>query len=213
MIKKLQENISIFRLVLVLLTLGTVLKSEIDNHYSQIMYAGYLEVPIYVLFFIVYLVVLFFDVSLHLKTRRIKSLFPSIIGLLLILASFSVHYYHYYKIHQKTIFSASSNLVDYETGNIMYSIEFKENNNVVVKGQIDRGRMINYHYGTYTQSDSIIILDSDQPELNISNRFLIRTVNVNGFSERELVQVDENGKEIKNQFQFIIDSYSRFRAN
>lgn len=213
MLKKLRENISIFRLALVLFTLVTVLVSEIDNHYSQILYAGYFFGPLYLFFLIIYLVVVIFDVILYFKTKRFKSLTPSIIGCLLIIASFSVHYYHYYKIHQKTIFAATSNRVEYESGHIKYIIEFKEGYNVLVNERIYDGLQTNYYYGTYTQSDSIIILDSDQPKLNISNRFLIRTVNVNGFSERELVQVDENGTEIKNQFQFIIDSYNRFMAN
>lgn len=103
--------------------------------------------------------------------------------------------------------------MNYESSNIKYIFEFKEGNNVLVREQIDQGLLTNYYYGIFTQKDSIFILNSDQPELNISNRFLIRTVNLNGFSERELVQVDEKGKEIKNQFQFIIDSYNRFRTN
>jgi len=109
MIKKLRENISIFRLALVLLTLVTVLNSEIENHYHQKLYAAFLYEPIYLLFFIIYLVVVIFEVILYFKTKRIKSLIPSIIGCLLIIASFSVHYYHKDKMQQKTIFG----LTDY----------------------------------------------------------------------------------------------------
>jgi hypothetical protein len=102
--------------------------------------------------------------------------------------------------------------VDYESSNINYIIEFKEGNKVLVQEQIDQCLLINYYYGTYTQKDSIFIFESDPLEMNISNRFFIRTINIDGFSEKELVQLDENGKEIKNQFQFIIDSYNRFRT-
>lgn len=212
MIKKLRENISIFRLAVVLLTLVAVLNSEIENHHSQHMYAGVIFVPVYAICLIIYLVVLYFDVSLFSKSKRVISFIPSMVGGLLIFASLSVRYYHNDKMKHKTMFAATSNSVNYESSNIKYIIEFKEGNNVLVREQIDQGLLTNYYYGIFTQKDSIFILNSDQPELNISNRFLIRTVNVNGFSERELVQVDENGKEIKNQFQFIIDSYNRFRT-
>ncbi len=212
MIKKLRENISIFRLAVVLLTLVTVLNSEIENHHSQHMYAGAIFVPIYAICLIIYLVVLYFDVSLFSKSKSVISFIPSMVGGLLIFASLSVRYYHNDKMKHKTMFAASSNSVSYESSTIKYIIEFKEGNNVLVREQIGQGLLTNYYYGIFTQSDSVFILESEAPEMKISNRFFIRTVNINGFSEKELVQLDENGKEIKNQFQFIIDSYNRFRT-
>jgi hypothetical protein len=64
--------------------------------------------------------------------------------------------------------------------------------------------LTNYYYGNYTQKDSVFILDSQIGENNISNRFLFRTLKNNNKVEKQLIQLNKNGIEIKNQFQFVV---------
>ena len=204
MFNKSKGSFSLIRLSIVLLTLVPIVYSEFENHKSQILYAAFLYVPIYFICLGIFILVLIFDIILYFKNKQIKSLTPSIIGVLLIITSISIYKYHKYKMHQKTIFKATTNWVNFKETDIKYIIEFKENNNFLVEELVHQGLLTNYYYGNYTQKDSVFILDSQIGENNISNRFLFRTLKNNNKVEKQLIQLNKNGIEIKNQFQFVV---------
>lgn len=205
MFNKLNQSFSIFRLIIVLLLFVPIVINEYHNHKSEVLYAAMIYVPFYKFILCLFIPVLIFDVILFVKKRKIKSLTPSILGVILIITSVSINNYHNYKIYQKSIFKATSNWVKYKDIDIQFVIEFKENNNYLVGEIINQGMLINFYYGNYTKKDSIYILDSQIGENKISNRFVIRIIKNKDKEEKQLIQLNQKNIEIRNKFQFKIN--------
>jgi hypothetical protein len=192
------------RLILVLLMLIPVLFNEIDNHKTQVLYDGFFYGPLYELILIIFLIIIIFDLLLFLEVKKIKSFIPSLIGLFFISVILSIMYFHNYKIHQKTIYKAKLDNSKYFDNQINYEIEFKEKGNYVVFETEEEGFITNFYYGKYIKKDSIFILDNVVGKKKISNRLLIKLIknNINKKNEKQLVQIDENGKLLENKFMF-----------
>lgn len=205
MFNKLNQSFSIIRLIIVLLFFFPIVINEYYNHKSVVLYAEMIYVPFYKFILCLFIPVLIFDVILFVKKRKIKSLTPSILGVILIITSISINIYHNYKIYQKSIFKAASNWVKNKDLDIQFVIEFKENNNYLVGEIINQGMLINFYYGNYTKKDSIYILDSQIGENKISSRFVIRTIKIKDKEEKQLIQLNQKNIEIRNKFQFKIN--------
>ena len=201
-IKKL--NFSIPRLIIILFTLIPVVYNEIENHKSQVLYNAFIYGPLYIFILIIFILILLFDLVLFIKSKKIKSFIPSLIGVIFIITAISINKFHFYKLHQKTIYTAKSD--SYKDGEFetRYEIEFKEKGNYVVfEIEID-GILTNYYYGKYIKKDSIITLDNIIGKKKISKRLqiiLIRNKKSNHF-EKQLVQIDKNGNYMKNKLNF-----------
>jgi len=203
--KKSNINFSIIRLIIVLILFTPIVYSEYENHKSQILYAAMVYVPIYFICLGLFVPIILFDILLFLKKRNLKNLTPTFIGLFLISISITIYNYHNYKIYQKTIFKATSNLVNInDEDDIEYIIEFKEQNNYLIKEFLHGGLLTNYYYGQFTKKDSIYVLDKNISDNKISNRFVIRTINNKDKKEKLLIQINQKNIEIFNKFQFKI---------
>jgi hypothetical protein len=201
MFKSEKKNYSKPRLVLVLLMLIPVLFNEIDNHKTQVLYYGSF------LILIIYLIIIVFDLLLFIEIKKIKSFISSLIGLVFISVILSIMNFHNYKLHQKTIYKAKSEDLKYCDNQTNYEIEFKEKGNYVVFEMEEDGLITNFYYGKYIKKDSIFMLDNIVGKKKISNRLLIKLIKnkVNKKNEKQLVQIDENGKLLKNKFNFKFD--------
>jgi hypothetical protein len=196
-------SFSIFRLIIVLILFIPIIYNEYEKHLFQILYVNMFDVPIYFICLGVFILVVVFDILLYVKQKNIMSLTPSIIGVILISISFTIYKYHNYKIHQKTIFKAISNVVeinDYD--DIEYIIEFKEQNNYLVEEHLHQGIVTNYYYGKFTKKDSIYVLDNNICFNKISNRFVIRTITNKDKKEIHLIQLNQKNNQVINKFQF-----------
>jgi hypothetical protein len=198
-------NFSIFRLIIVLILFIPIIYSEYENHKSQILYGAMVYVPIYFICLGLFVPIIIFDILLFWKKRNLKNLTPTFIGLLLILISISIYNYHNYKIYQKSIFKATSNIVNLnDNDDIKYIIDFKENHNYLVKEIIHQGLLTNYYYGKFSKKDSVYIFNNSINENKISNRFIIRTKINKNKKEKFLIQLNQKNIEIFNKFQFKI---------
>lgn len=204
MIKKINLSFSYIRLLIVLIILIPIVYSEYYNHYEQVLYSGYISVPLYAFCFVIYIFILIFDFNLFFKSKQIKAFTPSIIGVILIALSFSIHKFHRYKLYQKTSLRAYSNWVDLKSTNFKYIIEFKVNNTFVVYELEEQGMLTSFYYGSFIKKDSIYFLDSKFGKNKISNNFLVRSVKIKNKTEQRFIQIDENGNEIKSPFHFKI---------
>ena len=203
--KKTIINFSIIRLIIVLLLFIPIVFSEYENHKSQILYGAMFYVPIYFICLGLFVPIIIFDILLFLKKRNLNNLTPTFIGLLLISISITIYNYHNYKIYQKSIFKATSNIVNLkDDDDIKYIIEFKEKHNYLVKEILHQGLLTNYYYGKFTKKDSIYIFNNSISENKISNRFVIRTRINKNKKEKILIQLNQKNIEIFNKFQFKI---------
>lgn len=204
MIKNINLGFSFIRLSIVLLTLIPVAYSEYDNHYEQVLYSGFITVPLYAFCLGIYFLILIFDFNLFVKKRKIKALLPSIVGMLLILFSVFFYKFHQFKIYRKTTLKAYSNWIDLKGTNFKYIIEFKTNNTFVVYELEEEGLLTSFYYCSFIKKDSIYSLDSKFGKNKISSTFLVRSVKIKNKTEQQFIQIDENGDEIKSQFHFKI---------
>lgn len=204
MIKKINLGFSLIRLLIVIITLIPVAYSEYENHYNQVLYSGFISLPLYAFCLVIYIFILIFDFNLFLKNRQTKVFIPSIVGMLLILSSIFIYKFHRYKIYQKTSLKAYSNWVDLKSTNFKYIIEFKVNNTFVVHELEEEGMLTSFYYGSFIHKDSIFSLDSKFGKNKISNNFLVRSVKIKNKTEQRFIQIDEKGNEIKSPFHFKI---------
>jgi hypothetical protein len=207
MFKSEKKNYSKPRLVLVLLMLIPVLFNVIDNHKTQVLYDALFYGLLYILILIIYLIIIVFDLLLFIEIKKLKSFIPTLIGLSFISVILSIMIFHNYKLHQKTIYKAKSEDLKYSENQINYEIEFKEKGNYVVFEIEEDGLITNFYYGKYIKKDSIFMIDNIVGKKKISNRLLIKLIEnkVNKKNEKQLVQIDENGKLLKNKFNFKFD--------
>jgi energy-coupling factor transporter transmembrane protein EcfT len=204
MIENKFKSVSIFRLLITLFTLTFVVFNEYQNDKSQVLYGSIIYALFCFIILAIFILVVIFDFLLFYKSKQIKSLTPTLIGIILITISITIHKYHIYKINQKTIYKATSNCIKTDDSNIRYEIEFKENGNFVAYEDFEDGVFTKFYYGKYEKKDSIIQTDCKIGEKNISNRLLItETKNIKNKISKQLIQLDKKGKKITTQLIFI----------
>jgi hypothetical protein len=204
MTKNINLGFSNIRLLIVLLTFIPFTYSEFKSFYEYILYSDFFSVFVYSFFGGIFILVLIFDFNLFFKNKQIIAFTPSMIGVILMVLSFSIHKFHRYKLNQKTSLKAYSNWVDLKSTNFKYIIEFKANNSYVVYELEEEGMLTRFYYGSFIKKDSIYSLDSKFGKNKISNNFLVRSVKFKNKIEQQFIQIDENGNEIKSQFHFKI---------
>ena len=141
------------------------------------------------------------DLKNYQKTKRIKSLLTTIIGLILI-AIFSILFFQDdYKKNSATLIRGFN-----DGGFNGFSVDFKKNGNYVMANGSGLGQ--SYFYGKYKMKDSIITIDKNEIDNVIeTNKFVIRN---DPYFPKEsqkteanyITQIDENGNEVDQNLRF-----------
>lgn len=133
------------------------------------------------------------EIENYKKTKELKSYSLTFTGILLTLLNLGIYIYYETKINSETLIKAN---------NYGVYADFKTNGQYVIK--IGSWASKKYFYGNYLINDSIITLDKNEfNDVLISNRFVIRNESTHenketNYSKKYIVQIDKNGKEIKN---------------
>lgn len=144
-------------------------------------------------------------------SRKLTSYLPTFIGLLFILTNITLLYYQDKKRNSPTLISGF-----YDGGYNGFSVDFKTDGNYVMANGSGLGQ--SYFYGTYSLKDSIITIDKSNIDNCIkTNKLVIRTENYYQKDSIDLLksnanyimQVDNNGNEIDNEFRFRVTEDNR----
>ncbi len=133
------------------------------------------------------------EIENYKKTKELKYYSLTFTGILLILLNLGIYIYYETKINSETLIKVE---------NYGVYADFKKNGEYVIKSGSWASKK--HFYGKYLINDSIITLDKNEfDNVLISNRFVIRNKsadenkNTNDL-KKYIVQIDMNGKEIKN---------------
>jgi hypothetical protein len=132
---------------------------------------------------------LFNEIEAYRKTKKLKSYFSTFTGFFLIILNIGIYSYYEIKLNSETLF---------KTENGFYG-DFKKNGEYIIKNGSWASKT--HFYGNYSIKDSILTLDrKGLDDEIISNRFAIRKYKAgeNDSIKEYLIQIDKNGKEIKN---------------
>jgi hypothetical protein len=133
--------------------------------------------------------VIFNEIETYKKTKRLKSYISTFAGIILVILNLGIYLHYEIKLKSETLF---------KTENGFYG-DFKKNGEYVIKNGSWASKT--HFYGNYSIKDSILTLDKiGLDDEIISNRFAIRKYKTveNDSIKEYLIQIDKNGKEIKN---------------
>lgn len=146
---------------------------------------------------------IFRDTREYKLTKSITDYIPTIIGLCFIMLISGIYYYQYKRDNAPTLLRAF-----YDGGHNGFSIDFKANGEYIMANGSGLGQ--NYFYGTYVIADSVITLDTKNIDNVIKSDILLISTSkyyLQDSGSRKanyLTQVDENGKEVDEDFRLRI---------
>ena len=138
---------------------------------------------------------IFNDVEKYKQTKELKSFSVTLTGTFLIILNFGIFSYFEMKLNSQTLLKAK---------NYGVYADFKKDGNYIIKSGSWASKK--YFYGKYSIEDSLIKVDREKfDDVLVTSNFVIRKIS-NAFGEDDkgktrnyLIQLDKNGKEIKNR--------------
>ena len=138
---------------------------------------------------------IFNEVEKYKKTTKLKSFTLTFVGIILVILNCGIFSFYEMKLNAQTLV---------KTENKVVYADFKRNGEYIIKSGSWASKK--YFYGNYSIKDSIINLDRKEfDNILISNKFVIRKIASVSSKNRKceeknyLVQLDQNGMEIKNK--------------